>query len=271
MQSSSKKLILALGIISLASPSCYALGWIDLWKTRNQQGQQAFAQGHPDRAAELFTDPNWRGSAMYRSGQYEQAVAEFSKHKNSDSMYNKGNTLAQMGQFQQAIDAYNQSLKLNPKNEDAEFNRELVKKLMQEKSQQQQQSQQNKSKNQRREQQQNQSADQQQQSDPQKNAGNSPEQSNSPEQNKSGQDQAKNNSDQQKQQPEQSKGQSKQAKNKQQQNQAKDQQAQQDQHNQPIEQATEQWLRRIPDDPGGLIRHKILRDHYRYQHGEEQS
>jgi Ca-activated chloride channel family protein len=41
--------------------------------------------------------------------------------------------------------------------------------------------------------------------------------------------------------------------------------------NQQIEQqqATEQWLKRIPDDPGDLLRQKFLRDHQRYQSNQE--
>ena len=29
------------------------------------------------------------------------------------------------------------------------------------------------------------------------------------------------------------------------------------------QQAVEQWLRRIPDDPGGLLRRKLQLEHYR--------
>ncbi len=31
------------------------------------------------------------------------------------------------------------------------------------------------------------------------------------------------------------------------------------------QQADQQWLDAIPDDPGGLLRQKFLRDHYRKQ------
>jgi Ca-activated chloride channel family protein len=31
----------------------------------------------------------------------------------------------------------------------------------------------------------------------------------------------------------------------------------------------EQWLRRIPDDPGGLLRQKFLREHQRNTYDEE--
>ncbi|HHF0526846.1 TPA: tetratricopeptide repeat protein, partial [Legionella anisa] len=33
------------------------------------------------------------------------------------------------------------------------------------------------------------------------------------------------------------------------------------------QQAKEQWLRLIPDDPGGLMREKFLRDHLRRERG----
>jgi len=34
-------------------------------------------------------------------------------------------------------------------------------------------------------------------------------------------------------------------------------------------QATEQWLRRIPDDPGGLLRNKFLYQYKQQQHSNE--
>ena len=36
-----------------------------------------------------------------------------------------------------------------------------------------------------------------------------------------------------------------------------------------IRQATEQWLRRIPDDPGGLLREKFRRENLRQRNRDE--
>ncbi|HAT8674841.1 TPA: hypothetical protein JBA06_14425, partial [Legionella pneumophila] len=41
----------------------------------------------------------------------------------------------------------------------------------------------------------------------------------------------------------------------------------QSESNQEKQLAKEQWLRLIPDDPGGLMREKFLRDHLRRERG----
>ena len=123
-------LALVLAVLPLPRPA-QALEWTDLWLRADQQGKQALDEGDAARAADLFRDPRWRGAAKYQAGDYQGAIDALEKHSDADDLYNRGNALARMGQFPEAVAAYDQALTLHPDHEDAKFNRELVQKQMQ--------------------------------------------------------------------------------------------------------------------------------------------
>ncbi len=119
------------------------------------------------------------GDALYKEKRYNDAVKYYSKaieNPNADkatkakAYYNMGNSYLQSGlenkqnpnameSFKNAVSAYQNSLKLNPKDADAKYNLSYAKKMLQ---QMQQQQQQNKDDKQQQQQQQNQQQQQQQ-------------------------------------------------------------------------------------------------------------
>ena len=103
----------------LFSDPVSALGWQDLWKTADQQASEALENGDAAAAQSLFKDPEWRGSAAYKAGDYESAINEFLDFDNADSHYNRGNALAHSGDLDAAIEAYDQALAMNPEMADA--------------------------------------------------------------------------------------------------------------------------------------------------------
>jgi Ca-activated chloride channel family protein len=106
--------------------------WRNLWLRPDQQASAALEAGDAQRAAEQFEDPAWRGAAHYRAGDFAAAAQAFSAAPaaNGESDYNRGNALARAGQLQQALEAYDRALQLNPGLDDARFNRELVERLL---------------------------------------------------------------------------------------------------------------------------------------------
>ena len=67
-----------------------------------------------------------QGADAYRKGDFAAAEQAFTGINNADAFYNQGNALAKQGRYDEAIAAYDQALKLQPKMEDAIENRKVV-------------------------------------------------------------------------------------------------------------------------------------------------
>lgn len=256
-------------LLPLPKPAA-ALDWQSLWHTRDQRGQQAFQQQQYQQAAEQFSNPDWRAAAQYKAGQFQEAAETLKDTRTADGHYNRGNALAKAGQLQEAIQAYQAALKLDPNHADAKHNKELL-----EKQQQEQQKQQNQDK---------QSSEQSSEKDQQDQQNGQSEQQKQDE-NKDQAQQREPNQSQQQQDQNQPAGKPEQTQDKQPQ---PDQQAdqpddarrepnnpkpEQSPKNQPIarpaaeqdevKRANEQLLKRIPDEPTGLLKRK-----FKYQYGQ---
>jgi Ca-activated chloride channel family protein len=264
-------LCVALFVLPLPQP-VHALDMQSLWLRPDQQAKQEFDAGNAAKAAELFEDKDWKAAAHYRAGNYAQANALLESPASSNDYYNKGNVLAKLGSYQQAIEAYDQALKLDPDNVDADYNRELVKKALEQQQQQngQQQSadQQQQSQKQSQQQQQEQSSGQQQGDESETQQDNSEERDQltdieeKRDEKDTGDQQQQQDNTQQAEEQQESRDEQLQA---QQQDEAIDEE---DAETVESEQAMEQWLRRIPDDPGGLMRRKFI---YQYRQMPDQA
>jgi tetratricopeptide (TPR) repeat protein len=92
------------------------------------------------------------GDALYRQKKYEDAGKQFieshtmneEKDKRSASMYNLGNSFLMAEKLKESIDAYKNSLKLNPGNMEAKYNLAYAQDMLRKHEEQQQQQQQNK-------------------------------------------------------------------------------------------------------------------------------
>ena len=111
------------------------------------------------------------GVSSFKAGDYEQALSYFTKaeQKSTDrilqeqSLCNAGNSLVKLKKLPEALATYDKVLDLNPNNERALHNKEIVKKMMEQEKQQQQQK--NKENNQDKK---NQEKDQNQEEDQEK-------------------------------------------------------------------------------------------------------
>ncbi|MEO6517695.1 MAG: tetratricopeptide repeat protein [Pseudoxanthomonas sp.] len=92
----------------LAMPAHAAEG--SLWQRADQQQHERIAQG----------------ADAYRKGDFAAAEKAFTGIETVDALYNQGNALAKLGRYDQAIAAYDQALKLQPNMEDAIENRKVV-------------------------------------------------------------------------------------------------------------------------------------------------
>ena len=238
-----------------------ALEWQDLWQTPDQQASEEMKAENYEAAKDLFEDSRWRGSAAFKAGDFDQAIADFSQDDSAMGDYNHGNALAKAGDLEGAIEAYNNALSKEPKMEDARFNLDLVEQLKDQKDQDQQnQEQQDQDQQSQEQQDQDQQSQEQQDQDQQ-----SQEQQDQDQQiqEQKDQDQEQQNQDQQNEsnedpaQPEQDKPEDKnEAATEEEQKEEVSVEELSDEEKQEQE-AIERILRRIPDDPGGLLRAKF--------------
>jgi len=278
----------------LPATSSYALGWRDLWLRPDQQAARALAANHPEEAASLFKSQPWRGAAQYRAGNFEQAAAAFDRVDNANDNYNRGNALARSGRLQEALQSYDRALGLDPGMTDARDNRELVEKLLR---QQKRQEQSQKSEDQGQQGPQGHQEGQQGQKGREGEQGKNQKSEGDRQKDQQGlQDQKRNQSDQtarpgqdRREQADNKAGSREQQKemreeaNKAQQARAGDKDLGGSKKDQAVNtnpeddklspeqrQALAQWLRQIPDDPGGLLRRKFQYQYQRNQaHGDK--
>lgn len=307
--------LMLLPLALLAPPGrAEASVWTDLWQRADQQAQAQLEAGKAKEAQVLAKNPELRGAAAYRAGDYAEATADFAaaneREASADAHYNRGNALAKQGKFEDAVAAYDAALKQQPDMADAAANKKAVEDFL--KRQQQQQKQQ-------------QGDSQDHQGNPQQQPGNEQPQDSKDNKDGKGDQQGQDGSDKKEskdpgkddkgagdqdgkkndaQAQDKSSGQNKQGdeKNAAQQpkegseagkdsqqkfQQSVDQALAKDgkggQKPQPVRlgareadqrseqnQAVEQWLQRVPDDPGGLLRRKFQLEHQRRQQGATQ-
>jgi len=110
--------------------------WNNLWSTPDQQGQKAFNNQNFKKSADKFVNKNWKAGAYYRSGEFDKAAEQYTQSDDAASLYNKGNALANLQKFEQAIQAYDAALEKEPQLEDATKNRDYLKELLAQQEQQ---------------------------------------------------------------------------------------------------------------------------------------
>jgi Ca-activated chloride channel family protein len=258
--------------------------WDKLWKNSDQRGLSAWQQEDYATAAKEFNNEQWQGSAEYKNKNYEEALNQFRQDNSATGLYNQGNALAQLGNLDEAISAYNQALSLKPEFPEAKKNKKLLEDLKKE--------QQNQQNNQQDNQQDNNNSDNQQNSDQENdksdNANNEQNQDSS---NQDNNQQAKDSGQQQQDKQESSSNtdeqQNQEQKDQKQQTQTKEQDKGSEERNseekeslaqansglsEEEQQALQQWLRKVPDDPSGLLRRKFQYEFQKrrqlYQQGE---
>ena len=261
--------ILVGGTVSVPQPAL-ALGWDDLWLRADQQAARALQAGEPEQAAQLARDPALRGTAEYKAGNFDAALDAFAAQADVDAEYNQGNALAQLQRYEDAIAAYDRALEKQPDMADALHNRAEVERLLQQQEQQdeqqgesgenedQQQGQQDQDTGGEQQKSQNEAAEQDSSDTQQADAAAAGEQQESEDEASADDPQpseeAEGTGDEQM---------SEQQDTEQSENSGEEQAAAEaDPLDSEEQRAAEQWLRRIPDDPGGLLRRKFL---YQYK------
>jgi len=275
--------ILVLILIQQPQPVYADSLWESLWFNADQRAEKLYKQDKAKEAAELFKDQQWKASALFKDKQYQKSIEALQGIDSADAHYNTGNAYAKLGEIEKAINEYNNSLKLNPNHEDALYN----KKLLEEQKKNQSGKDKNKSTKDKKNNEDSsdpKSGDKGKQSDKQHNnskeskSNDNSNSSNSESSNEesTNQESKKNestkNSDPKEQQKGSDKDNKEEANNKLTEDKSKEKteqkinQSQSSEEQSKQQKITQQWLRRIPDDPGGLLRNK-----FKYQYQRQQT
>lgn len=124
--------LFCLPLLLLGAPQpSYAFDFNDLWLRPDQQGQRLLQQQRPAEAARHFQDRQWQGMALYEAGNYTAAAERFAEGNDARAHYNRANALARSGELEAAVDAYEQALDLEPDLQPAQQNLALVQSLLQ--------------------------------------------------------------------------------------------------------------------------------------------
>lgn len=222
----------------------------DLLLRRDQQGQRLLDAERPAEAAERFTDRRWQATARYQTGDYAGAAELFAEGNTAADHYNRGNALARSEAFEAAIEAYDQALDLQPDLQAAQRNKALIEELLRRQQEQPEP-----------EQEQNQQDEQTEEPLPQ------PEQ---PQSQEAGSARSPSPEDAQGEPSSEASGASQPSTTEATpETEEMDGSAAQAEHEalpeQERQQAMEQWLRQIPDDPGELLRRKFLYEQRKHQ------
>jgi Ca-activated chloride channel homolog len=236
--------------------SAHALSWSELWLTKDQQAQKLMKEGQYKQAETTFHQPDWRAAAAYRAGHFGQAAEQYQALQTEISYYNQGNALTHLGKYEQAINAYDKALAINPSNKDALYNRKLVEDILKQERKKENKDQQGQNQQSQNQQQNQKAKDQQAQSQQGKSQQKSKDQ-----QNKQDKKQQEESQKVANQQAKVKQGDEKNGKLAEKMHSVAEHEAHEKQ------QEKEQWLQLIPDDPGGLLREKFKRDHLRRQNG----
>lgn len=117
--------LLALALF-IAPPPSQAFEFQDLWLRADQQGFHLLQEQQPLEAAQRFQDTHWKGVALYQAGDYAAAARLFASDDSAAGHYNRGNALAMNGELDAALSAYNQALRHDPQFAAASLNRQRV-------------------------------------------------------------------------------------------------------------------------------------------------
>jgi len=247
-------------IAPLPQPA-HAASWEDLWLNKDQQAQKALEAGNPGDAAALFENPEWQAVADYRAGDYAGSARGFAENNDARNLYNLANAMAFQGELASAIDSYEQVLEVEPDNEDAAYNLELVKSLkdQQDQEQQNQGDDQQSSENPGGE---GEESDSENQADQQGDEGES-QSDGDPQEGDASDSQEEMSEEDMKALAEELQKAAEEAESGEQPQQMSEAELAELRQQQEQEQAMEQWLRRIPDDPGGLLRRKFRHQYQR--------
>jgi len=285
---------IVIGMVCLLSFSsqAFAFEWENLWSTPEQRAAKDFEKERYNDLINEAPNDEWQGLGEYKQGDYKSAAESFARQRKLASeagqqedanraTYNEANARLLDSQFEQAVSLFDDVLEANPEHKNAKHNRQIAEQLLKQQQQQQgegegeqQESESESGEGNSDQQQSGQENGEGQQQDQQQSSGESESDGKNQQDSEQQEAQGSGQSDEQQNGEAEDEAQAaadaakamlaEQEAGKDQNREADEQEANNAAPGKPLterEQANEQWLRQIPDDPVGLLQRKIQNRH----------
>lgn len=105
---------LAVLALLLPAPEARADGLADWFFTPDQQGRLAFERKDYALAGETFTDPLWRGYALYRAGRYADAASVLARVETAEAAFIQGMARLKSRGYRDGVRAFETALARDP-------------------------------------------------------------------------------------------------------------------------------------------------------------
>ena len=105
-------------------------GLADLFFTPDQQGRIAYERKEFGRAAELFTDPLWKGYALFRNAQYAEATEVLGRLDTPEAIFITGIANLRNRKYRDGVRAFERVLDLDPDYPGAAHNLDVARRIV---------------------------------------------------------------------------------------------------------------------------------------------
>lgn len=106
--------------------------FMDLWLTRDQQGQVLFQLGKYQQASNIFKNTQWQAYSSYGAEQYKNAATIYGQYSDIPSQLAKANALAHAREYIKARNLYQNILEQSPNNKPAKHNIGIIQAIIDE-------------------------------------------------------------------------------------------------------------------------------------------
>ena len=105
----------------------YAGGINRLFVTSDQLGYGYYEKKEYDKAAERFENLSFKGASYYRDGAFKKSKSVYQNMSTKEGTYNLGNAFVMLGDYDNAIKAYERVLTIDPDFKEAKENIRVAK------------------------------------------------------------------------------------------------------------------------------------------------
>jgi len=117
-------------IIGMLQSCSSDLTFTDWWVSKDFQAQKLFDEEAYEQAAQLYTDPLYKGVAYFKAGDYPNAIENFSLDSTAMGAYNLGLAYFQNGDYAASELAFGKALEMDPELSDARASRDMLEQIL---------------------------------------------------------------------------------------------------------------------------------------------